>query len=39
MDSKVKIWDVYGKGRPVKQTYSGHSGAVRQVNFNNDGSR
>ena len=39
LDTKVKIWDVYEKGRPVKQTYLGHSGAVRQVNFNNDGSR
>jgi WD40 repeat protein len=39
LDSKIKIWDVAGAGRPVKRTYLGHTGAVRQVNFNNDGRR
>jgi WD40 repeat protein len=39
LDCKVKIWDVVGPGRPVKRTYLGHTGAVRQVNFNNDGRR
>ena len=39
LDSKVKIWDVVSAGRPVKRTYLGHEGAVRQVNFSSDGHR
>jgi WD40 repeat protein len=38
LDGKVKIWEAYEERR-VKRTYSGHSGAVRCINFNNDGSR
>lgn len=38
LDGKCKIWDVYNE-RQVKRTYSGHSAAVRCVNFNEDGSR
>ena len=39
MDAKVKIWDVVAPGRPVKRTYLGHEGAVRQVTFSDDGRR
>lgn len=38
MDSTVKLWDVYNK-RQLLRTYSGHSGAVRDVNFSSDGKR
>lgn len=38
LDGKCKIWDVYNE-RQVKRTYSGHSAAIRCVNFNEDGSR
>ncbi|KAG0370264.1 pre-mRNA-processing factor 17 [Mortierella sp. AD032] len=36
MDTKIKIWDVY-HDRRVLRTYMGHSKAVRDVNFNNNG--
>ncbi|KAG0044263.1 pre-mRNA-processing factor 17 [Gryganskiella cystojenkinii] len=38
MDSKVKLWDVYHERR-VLRTFMGHSKAVRDVTFNNDGSK
>ncbi|KAF9942977.1 hypothetical protein BGZ75_001922 [Mortierella antarctica] len=38
MDSKVKLWDVY-HDRRVLRTFLGHSKAVRDVTFNNDGSK
>lgn len=38
LDGKCKIWDVYNE-RQVKRTYSGHSAAIRCVNFNEDGTR
>lgn len=36
MDSRVKIWEVYGERRCIR-TYFGHRQAVRDVNFNNTG--
>ncbi|VDK48856.1 unnamed protein product [Anisakis simplex] len=36
MDSKVKLWEVYGK-RSVVRTYAGHKMSVKDVTFNNDG--
>ena len=38
MDTKIKIWDVY-HDRHVLRTYMGHSKGVRDVCFNNDGTK
>ncbi|KAI8998100.1 WD40-repeat-containing domain protein [Gaertneriomyces semiglobifer] len=38
MDTKVKLWDVYHDRRCLR-TFMGHSKAVRDVTFNNDGTR
>lgn len=38
MDTRVKIWEVYGERRCV-QTYSGHRQAVRDICFNNKGTQ
>ncbi|KAJ9055739.1 hypothetical protein DSO57_1000597 [Entomophthora muscae] len=38
MDNKLKIWDVY-HDRKCLRTFMGHSKAVRDVNFNNKGTR
>ncbi|KAJ0406863.1 hypothetical protein ATCC90586_002893 [Pythium insidiosum] len=36
LDNTVRIWDVYNE-RKCKRLYEGHSGAVRGLNFSNDG--
>jgi pre-mRNA-processing factor 17 len=36
MDCKVKLWKVLGN-REVIQTYIGHTKAVKDICFNNDG--
>ena len=38
MDSKVKLWEVYGHRRLLR-TFNGHTAGVRDITFNNDGSR
>lgn len=38
MDTKIKLWDVYHEGN-VLRTFMGHSQAVKDVNFNNKGTR
>jgi WD40 repeat protein len=38
MDNKVKLWEVYGKRRLLR-TFHGHTAGVRDIAFNNDGSR
>jgi pre-mRNA-processing factor 17 len=36
MDHTVRIWDVY-KEKKCQRIYEGHSGAIRGINFSNDG--
>ncbi len=38
LDGTCKVWDVYNN-RELRRTYSGHSAAVRCINFNPDGTR
>ncbi|KNC79700.1 pre-mRNA-processing factor 17 [Sphaeroforma arctica JP610] len=38
MDCRVKLWEYYGKRRLIR-TYVGHTMAVRDIDFNNDGTR
>lgn len=38
MDSRVKLWDVYHEGKCLR-TFMGHAQSVRDVSFNNAGTR
>lgn len=38
MDTKIKLWDVYHEGNCLR-TFMGHSKAVRDICFSNDGRR
>ncbi|QRV83403.1 pre-mRNA-processing factor 17 [Ceratobasidium sp. AG-Ba] len=38
MDTKVKLWDVYGQGNCLR-TFMGHGKAVKDITFSNDGRR
>lgn len=38
MDTKIKLWDVYHEGNCLR-TFMGHSKAVRDIQFSNDGRR
>eukprot|EP00051_Salpingoeca_urceolata_P030841 m.9756 g.9756 ORF g.9756 m.9756 type:complete len:557 (-) comp3588_c0_seq1:159-1829(-) len=38
LDAKIKLWEVYGKRRLIR-TFIGHKKAVRDINFNADGTK
>ncbi|PWN50246.1 WD40 repeat-like protein [Violaceomyces palustris] len=38
MDTKIKLWDVYHEGNCLR-TFMGHSKAVKDITFSNDGRR
>jgi len=39
LDGLVKMWRITGDSRKLMRTYDGHTAAVRDVCFNNDGSK